>query len=92
MNCCGRSGSGNAKRPARPGLPDRCQHLAPKDGHHHPGRQQKAVPHGDPLPRRRQPTPRDQAVHVRMQHEGLAPGVERRKDARLSTEVLGVRQ
>jgi hypothetical protein len=48
--------------------------------------------HRDPLPRRGQPTPRDQAVEVRMQHQGLAPGVQHRKDARLRPEILGVCQ
>ena len=48
--------------------------------------------HRHPLPRRGQPTPCDQAVEVRMQHQGLAPGVERGDDPRLRTQILRVRQ
>jgi hypothetical protein len=36
--------------------------------------------------------PRDQAVHVRMQHQRLTPGVQGRDHPRLGTEILGVRQ
>jgi hypothetical protein len=53
--------------PARPRTPDRVEHLAPKHRHDHPCRQEKPVAHRHPLPRRGQPTPRDQAVEMRMQ-------------------------
>lgn len=40
-------------------------------------------------PGRAEATPCDQAMQVRMQHQGLTPRVQRRDDARLSTEILG---
>ena len=52
--------------------------------------------HRDPLPRWGQPTPRHEAMHVGMQHQRLAPGVESGvecdEDARLGPERLRVRQ
>ena len=37
------------------------------------------MPHRHPLPRWAPATPGDQTVHVWMEHEGLAPRVQRRK-------------
>ena len=83
---------GQSQRPARQGLPDGRHHLAPKHGHDHPGGQQKPVADGYPRARWGSPTPRDEAVHVRVQDQRLTPGVQRREDARLCPKILGVRQ
>ena len=74
------------------GPPEGAEHLAPKHCHDHACREQKPVAHGLPVSVRGAPTAGHEAVHMRMQHEGLAPGVERGNDARRRAEGLGVRQ
>ena len=92
MNCCGRIARAAPTLRARQGLSDRGQQLAPKHRHDDACGEQKAVADGLPGPVRRPPTAGHQTVHMRMQHQGLAPGVQRGDDARLGAEVLGVRQ
>jgi hypothetical protein len=57
-----------------------------------PRREQKPMADSLPVPVWRHSTARDQTMHMGMQHQGLAPGVERRNDPRLRAEILGVRQ
>ena len=76
----------------RPRLTDRRQQLPPEHRHDDPCWEQKPVAHGLPLPVRGAPTAGHETVHMRMQHQGLAPGVERGDEARLRAAVLGVRQ
>jgi hypothetical protein len=73
-------------------LADRGEHLPSKHGHHDPGRQQKSMPHRDPLSPGGKATPRDETVDVRMQHQGLTPRVQRGDDPGLCPEILRVRQ
>ena len=80
------------QRPARQRTPDRAEHLAPKHRHDDPRREQKPVADGLPVPVWRHPTTRDQTMHMGMQHQGLAPGVQRSDDPRLRAQILGVRQ
>jgi len=80
------------QRATRQGLPERRHHLPPKDRHDHPCRQEKPIVHRLPVPIWRQATACDQTMHMGMQHQGLAPGVERSNDPRLRAEILGVRQ
>ena len=68
------------------------QHLAPKHRHHNPRREQKPLADGLPLPVRSQPTACHQAVEMRMQHQGLTPGVQGHEDTGLRPEILGGRQ
>ena len=75
--------SGSTSVLPRQRLPDRGQQLAPKHRHDHPYREQKAVADGLPLPVRGPPPACHETVHVRMQHQGLTPGVQRGEDARL---------
>ena len=77
---------------ARPRTPDRVEPLAPQDRHDDPRRQQKPMADSLPGPVWRHATARDQTMHMGMQHQGLAPGVECRHDPRLRAQILGVRQ
>ena len=62
------------------GLVDRGHHLAPKDRHHHPCREEKPVVHCHPLPRRGQPTPCHKTMAMWRQQQGLTPRVQRGDD------------
>ena len=48
--------------------------------------------HCFPVPVWCQSTARDQTMHMGMQHQGLAPGMQRGDDAGLRPEILGVPQ
>jgi hypothetical protein len=73
-------------------LADRRPQLAPEHRHHHPHRQQKAVPHRHPLARLTQPATRHQTVEMRMQAQRLAPGMQRHDDPGLAAEILSIAQ
>ena len=65
------------------------QELAPEDAAEHAHRQEESRPAGDPARAvGRQPTPRHDAVHMRVVLEVLAPGVEDGQEADLGPEVL----
>ena len=83
---------GEGQLATRAGLPDGGQHRAPPHRHHYPGRPQKPVAHGHPSPGRGQPTPSDQAGHVRVQDQRLTPGVQGHQAAGLGAQILRVRQ
>ena len=80
------------QRLTRQGLTDRGEHLPPEHRHDHPSGEEKAVAHRHPAAVRAQPTTRHEAVHVRRQHQGLAPRVQGREDAWLRAQVLGIRE
>ena len=64
------------------------QELAPELTGQYPDREEELLARSLPIPLRREPSARDQAVQVRMVHEVLAPGMQDRGQADLRPEKL----